>query len=72
MSECTDRQHLSFANIIKHFRPCFGSGAGSGLDQDFNQVSGSGSGSRRAKMIKKMGKIKKFHILKSWMFYFEG
>jgi hypothetical protein len=38
----------------------------------FNQVSGSGSGSRRAKMTPKLEKVKKFPVLKCWMFSFEG
>jgi hypothetical protein len=37
-----------------------------------NQVSGSGSESRRAKMTQKnRKKVKKIHVLKSWMFSFE-
>jgi hypothetical protein len=44
---------------------CFGSG--------FNQVSVSGSGSSRAKMAhKNRKKLKKFNVLKCWMFSFEG
>jgi hypothetical protein len=31
-----------------------------------------GSGYRRAKMTIKMEKVKKFHVLKCWMFSFEG
>jgi hypothetical protein len=39
----------------------------------FNQVSGSGSGSRRAKMThKNRKKVKKFQCLKYGMFSFEG
>ncbi len=44
-----------------------------GFGSGFKQVSGSGSGSRRAKMThKKVEKIKKFHVLKCWMFSFES
>jgi hypothetical protein len=53
------------------------------IGSGFNQVRGSvspypypdsesGSGSRRAKMTHKSRKIKKFHVLKCWMFSFEG
>jgi hypothetical protein len=52
---------------------CFGSGSG------FNQVSGSGSGFEiRIRIqegkndLQKKEKIKKFHVLKCWMFSFEG
>jgi hypothetical protein len=38
----------------------------------FNQVSESGSGYRRAKAHKKRKKVKKFHVLKWWVFSFEG
>jgi hypothetical protein len=40
---------------------------------DLDLDSGSGSGSRRAKMtLKKKKPIKKFYVLKCWMFSFEG
>jgi hypothetical protein len=35
-------------------------------------VAGSGSGSRRAKITHKYKKVKNFHVLKCWMFSFEG
>jgi hypothetical protein len=39
----------------------------------FNQAIESESGSRRAKMThKNRKKIKKFHVLKCWMFSFKG
>jgi hypothetical protein len=41
---------------------CFGSG--------FNQVSGYRY--RRAKMTHKKEKVKKFHVLKCWMFSVKG
>ncbi len=52
-------------------------GSGFGLDPDLirsvDPDSESGSGSRRVKMTHKIRKkIKKFHVLKCWMFSFEG
>jgi hypothetical protein len=52
--------------------------SGSELDPDsFGSVdpdpySESGSGSRRAKMTHKSRKIKKFHVLKCWMYSFDS
>ncbi len=40
------------------------------MDPDLGPYSKSGSGSRRAKMTQKSGKINKFHVLKCWMFSF--
>ncbi len=38
----------------------------------FNQVCGYRSGSRRAKITHKNCKKLRFHVLKCWMFSFEG
>jgi hypothetical protein len=43
-----------------------------GFGSGFNQVSGSGSGSRRAKWPTKVEKIKKFQVLKCWMLSFRA
>jgi hypothetical protein len=40
------------------------------VDTDLD--SESGSGSRRAKMTTKIEKGKKIHVLRRWMFSFEG
>ncbi len=60
--------YLLFADPCRiPVKQCFGSG----LDR-FKQVNGSGSVSRRSKMIyKNRKKVKKFHVLKCWMFSFE-
>jgi hypothetical protein len=42
------------------------------IGSGFNHVSGSGFGSRRATMTHKSRKIQKFHVLKCWLFSFEG
>jgi hypothetical protein len=42
----------------------------SGMDP--HRFWSAGSGSRRAKRPTKIEKVKKFHILKRWMFSFEG
>jgi hypothetical protein len=41
-------------------------------DPDSELGSGSRSRSRRAKRPTKMEKVQKFHVLKCWMFSFEG
>jgi hypothetical protein len=41
-------------------------------DPDPHTNCGSGSGSRRAKMTPKNRKGQNFHLLKCWMFSFEG
>jgi hypothetical protein len=60
----TEDRTQSAADFSAVFRIRTGSG--------FNQVSGSVSGSRRAKKTHKNTKIMKFHVLKCWMFSFEG
>jgi hypothetical protein len=47
-------------------------GGGSGSVSALILVARSGSGSRRAKMTHKYRKSKKNHVLKCWMFSFEG
>jgi hypothetical protein len=59
-----------------YWHQCFGSG--SGLDPDSirpvdpDPYSESRSGSSRTKMTHKRRKIKKFYVVKCWMFSFEG
>jgi hypothetical protein len=77
------RQHRGLEQILHTTRISASTwqGFGSGLDPDSirsvdpdpDPFSESGSGSRRAKMIhKSRKKIKKFHVLKCWMFCFES
>jgi hypothetical protein len=51
---------------------CFESGIRIRMGSGFYQVSGYVSGSRRQKLTNKGEKITKFHVLKCWVFSFEG
>jgi hypothetical protein len=72
-----ERNLLSVAYKVRiHSRAAYsgsGQGCGSGfelLDPDPHLESRSGS--RRAKITHKYRKSKKYHVLKCWMFSFEG
>jgi hypothetical protein len=49
---------------------CFGFGSGPGSELDPDSIRSGGSGSRRATITQKNKKVKKFHVLKCWMFTF--